>query len=103
MARPEQLPPPSGANYLSVFRELARLGKSNDVQALTQATGGSEYPFARQSTAEKAIENLGVEVHSQYILSFPQGTVSPGMHRIDVTVPDQPEIHIRSRRAYWAD
>jgi VWFA-related protein len=98
-----ELPPPSGANYLTVFNELARLGKTNHIQALTQATGGSDYPFLRERAVEKAVEKLGAEVHSQYILSYPQRAVSTGMHQIEVTVPERHDLRIRSRRAYWAE
>ncbi|MES1257472.1 MAG: VWA domain-containing protein, partial [Acidobacteriota bacterium] len=74
IAKPEDLPPPSAPNYLAIFTELFRLAKTNDTQALTRATGGSEYPFLRERAIEKAVESLGVEVHSQYILSFPPAT-----------------------------
>jgi hypothetical protein len=102
-ANPDDLPPPSGANYLSIFTEMARLGKTNHAIALTQATGGTNYPFLRERGVEKAIENLGVDVHAQYILSFPQQPGAEGMHRIDVSLPNRGDLRIRSRRAYWAE
>lgn len=102
-ASPDDLPPPSGANYLAIFTELARTGKTNHVIALTQATGGASYPFLRERGVEKAIETLGVDVHAQYILSFPQPPDAEGMHRIDVSVPNRSDVRIRSRRAYWAE
>jgi VWFA-related protein len=102
IADPADLPPPSGANYLQAFTELFRLGKTNHALALTQATGGSDYTFLRESGIEKAIESLGVDVHSQYILSFPQPSEAKGMHRIDVTLPNRSSLRIRARRAYWA-
>jgi VWFA-related protein len=100
---PEELPSPSGANYISVFTELARLGRTNDVQALTQATGGSAYPFVKERGIEKSIENLGVEVHSQYILSFAQGKVGTGMHRIEVLAARRGDLRVHSRKAWWAE
>ena len=102
-ANPDDLPPPSGANYLAIFTEMARLGKTNHAIALSQATGGTNYPFLRERGVEKAIENLGVDVHAQYILSFPQTPGSEGMHRIDVSLPNRSDVRIRSRRAYWAE
>jgi VWFA-related protein len=102
-ARPGELPPPSEPHYIALFNELARLGKTNHLQALTQATGGSNYPFLKERAIEKAIEKLGVEVHSQYILSFPPGLDRKGMHQIDVSIPDRRDLHIRARRAYWAE
>ena len=103
IAKPEYLPPPSAPNYLAVFTELFRLAKTNDTQALTRATGGSEYPFLRERAVEQAVEALGVEVHSQYILSFPPGAARPGMHQIDVSIPGRADLNLRSRQAYWAE
>ncbi len=81
----------------------AKLKDANAVQALTEATGGRDYPFQKEHSIEKAIENLGVEVHSQYILSFPQPGDAAGMHQITVAVPRRADLHIRSRQAYWTD
>ncbi len=103
IADPGDLPPPSGANYLTVFTELFRLGKTNHALALTQATGGSDYTFLRERGIEKAIESLGVDVHSQYILSFPQPKDAHGMHRIELSIPNRTDLRIRARQAYWAD
>ncbi len=103
IADPEDLPPPSGANYLAIFTEMARLGKTNHTLALTQATGGSDYSFLRERGVEKAIETFGVDVHSQYILSFPEEIAAKGMHRIDVSAPERTDVRIRARRAYWVD
>jgi VWFA-related protein len=94
---------PPSTNILGIFTEIARLGKTNAIQALTQATGGSDYPFVKERGIENAIEKLGAEIHSQYILSFPlppAGPAEPTMHRIDVSVPGHPEYRIRARQAY---
>lgn len=114
IANPDDLPPPSGADYLAVFTELFRLGRTNHALALTQATGGADYTFLREQGIEKAIETLGVDVHSQYILSFPLPgreasyalagrEASRGMHRIDVSTPNRSDLRIRARQAYWVD
>ena len=104
IADPDDLPPPSGTNYLTVFSELFRLGKINHALALTQATGGRDYSFLRERGIEKAVEALGADVHSQYILSFPPPeNASKGMHEIAVSLPNRKDALIRARRAYWAD
>jgi len=107
IAKPEDLPPPSAPDYLAVFNELFRLAKTNDTQALTRATGGSEYPFLRERALEKAVEALGAEVHSQYILSFPPAAGAPesmkGMHQIEVSVPNRTDLNLHARQAYWVD
>jgi|GEM_PF-5031700 len=116
IAKPEDLPDttstpttsiagpegPPTTNILGIFTELARLGKTNAIQALTQATGGSDYPFLKARGIEKAIEKPGVEVHSQYILNFAQRAdlARPGMHRIEVSVPDRGNLRLRFRQGY---
>jgi VWFA-related protein len=95
---------PPTANILGIFTELARLGKTNAVQTLTQATGGSDFPFVKERGLENSIEKLGAEIHSQYILSFPLPAAGSGegkLHRIDVSVPGHPDYRIRSRQGYW--
>ena len=101
---PEDPPnPPPTVDFLAIFAETARLAKTNAVQALTRVTGGSDYPFAKERGIENAIEQLGTEVHSQYILSFPQRSNAAGMHQIEVSLPNRGDLLIRARRTYWAD
>jgi VWFA-related protein len=93
---------PPTANILAIFTELGRLGKTNAIQALTQATGGSDYPFLKERGIEKSIEKLGAEVHNEYILSFPlpADAAVQSIHRIDVSVPGHPDYRVRSRQGY---
>jgi VWFA-related protein len=102
ISKPEDFPDQGELNEM-FFSQIARLGATNQVQALALATGGSDFPFLRERGIEDAIQKLGVEVHSQYILSFPQRGDAAGLHQINVTVPSRPELKIRSRRVYWAD
>jgi len=94
---------PPGVDFVAMIAETARLGKANAVKALTLVTGGSDFPFTKERGIENAIKKLGLEVHSQYILSFPQPKNAAGLHRIDVSAPDHNDFLIRSRRTYWAD
>lgn len=101
---PEDPPnPPPTVDFLAIFVEAVRVGKTNVVQALTQATGGADFSFTKQRGVESAIEQFGLEVHSQYILSFPQGKGATGLHRIQVTLPNRADASIRSRQTYWAE
>ncbi len=92
---------PPGLNLMAMAMELGRLGKTKPIEVLTRATGGSDYPFLKGRGIENAIEKLGAEVHSQYILSFPQRVDAPGIHQIEVSIPDRNDLRIRSRRTYW--
>ena len=102
ISKPEDFPQQNELNEM-FFAQLARLGATNHVQALALATGGSDFPLVREHGIEDAIQKLGAEVYSQYILSFPQRGDAAGLHQIDVTVPHRADLRIRSRRVYWAD
>jgi VWFA-related protein len=93
---------PPTASILQILPELFRLAKTNAVAALTEATGGSDYPFLKERGIENAIEKLGVEVHSQYILNFPLPQGARGTHKIEVLVPEHADYRIRARQAYRA-
>jgi VWFA-related protein len=101
-AKAQDQPPPSSPNFVAVFTELARIGKANDVNALTAATGGAQYSFARQRALEHAFETLGADVHSQYLLAFRSAPGKPGMHRIEVAVLRH-GAKSSYRNAYWVD
>ena len=96
-------PPPPQIEFLPIVVELLRLGKTNAVQALARETGGADFPFTKESGLEHAIRELGVEVHSQYVLSFPQPKDSPGWHAIQVLLPKRPGVVIRARRTYLSE
>jgi VWFA-related protein len=102
-AKPEDLPPPENGNLLTIFTELGRMGKANAAETFARYTGGRHLTFARQSSLEKAIADVGVELHSQYLLSFtPAKSEEAGYHLIDVKVPGRPEAKVRTRPGYWA-
>jgi VWFA-related protein len=75
-------------------------GPDDPALVFAEATGGVTYPIGN---IEKAIETLGVDIHSQYILSFRQDHSTPGRHNIELSTPDRPELRLRARRAYWSD
>lgn len=102
IARSEDFPDKPTLDQM-FYTELARLGSANHSKALAFATGGVDYSFARQQGLDKAIEQLGAEVHSQYILSFPQHEDTPGVHRIGVSIPGREDLRIRARLSYWVE
>ena len=99
---PEMPSSSQGLDIIGAIAELVRLGKTNDIQALATATGGATLSFLRQKGLEDAIERLGAELHTQYVLSFVPDSPSPGQHRIEVRISDQGKLQVRARPAYWA-
>lgn len=95
-------PPEQRVDILGGIGELARMGQTNTTQVLTSATGGVVLRFTRQKGLETAIEKLGAELHSQYVLSFTPETPAPGYHRLEVRLVRRSEFRIRARPGYWA-
>jgi VWFA-related protein len=86
----------------TVIGELARLHKTDTTQILTGGTGGTKLPFTRQKGLEEAIEKLGAELHTRYVISFVPDRPAAGYHRIEVRAGRTGEFHIRARSGYWS-
>ncbi len=99
---PKDIPKEQKADLGAGIRELLRLHKTNDTEALSTVTGGAAFPFARQKGLEDAIKKLGVELHSQYSLSFVPEDSAPGYHKLEVRVVRPGEFRIRARPGYWS-
>jgi VWFA-related protein len=86
-----------------ILRSIHDLFKKTPAQAFSYFTGGRVYNFASERGLEKAIEDIGLDLNSQYVLSYtPTKDTSsePGFHNIVVKV-DRPGLQIRTRVGYW--
>ena len=69
--------------------------------ALTRYTGGQQYALQSRHALERAITQIGEEIHGQYLLSYtPAHTGETGFHRIRV-VAKRSGVEVRSRPGYW--
>lgn len=77
---------------------------ANALAVATAATGGVHLAAFKDRTIEKAIDEIGGELHSQYTLSYtPIGTDASGYHEIRVSVVrrDAKSLKIRARPGYY--
>jgi len=92
-------------NWLNVLPEIFTAAKykfvDNPVEVLTRYTGGRQYGFIKEKALERAMHQLGDELHSQYFLSYqlPEKREG-GFHRIRVEV-DKANLVVRTRPGYW--
>jgi VWFA-related protein len=75
--------------------------KDHALQTAAVATGGAHLATFRDRSIEKAIDEIGAELHSQYSLSYtPTGTGASGYHEISVSV-DRGGVKVRARPGYY--
>jgi VWFA-related protein len=78
--------------------------KANSLEVAAAATGGAHLPTFKDRTIEKAIDEIGGELHSQYAISYtPAGTDKEGYHEIRVSVlrNDAKNLKVRARPGYY--
>lgn len=75
--------------------------KATPLQIATAGTGGADFPAYRDRSIEKAIDEIGGELHSQYTLSYkPTDLSTTGFHKIEVTV-NKKDLKVRARPGYY--
>jgi VWFA-related protein len=76
--------------------------KERPLEVATAATGGLYQSTVKEASIEKAIDEIGGELHAQYTLSYrPTGTDPLGYHEIRVQVATRRPLTVRSRPGYY--
>ncbi|HEX5227641.1 MAG TPA: VWA domain-containing protein [Bryobacteraceae bacterium] len=90
------------SNTLIYWLNVGRGASPGDpVPAMARYTGGREYSINNEHALERAITQIGEEIHGQYLLTYtPAHTASAGFHSIRV-VARRSGIEVRSRPGYW--
>ncbi len=92
-------------NYIPVFVDIFKAAKSifidDTLDVFTRFTGGKQYSFVSERSLENAVQAIGEELHSQYLLSYvPSDLTEGGFHEIRVEV-NRPNLEVRTRPGYW--
>jgi VWFA-related protein len=84
-------------------RNATAVVKDRPLEVAAVATGGTFQSTFRDSKIETAVDAIGGELNSQYVLSYrPKGTETPGYHQIRVTV-NRPGVKVRARPGYFLE
>ena len=74
---------------------------ANPLEVATAGTGGAHLATFKDRSVEKAIDEIGGELHSQYSVSYtPTGTNDAGYHEIKVTLAKN-GLKVRARPGYY--
>jgi VWFA-related protein len=73
----------------------------NSLAVASNATGGLHVKTMKDRSIEKAMDEIGGELHAQYTISYrPEEDTAFGYHEIKVTV-DRPGVTVRTRPGYY--
>lgn len=94
-------------NWAPVIKDIYDMAKGifipPPLEVYTTYSGGQQYAFKTQRELERAVSDLGEELHSQYLLTYvPNNQSEAGYHNIVVQVL-RPDMKVRARDGYyWA-
>jgi hypothetical protein len=75
--------------------------KNHQLAVAAAATGGVHYRALRDRALRTALDQIGSELHAQYIVSYaPSGERTTGFHEIKATV-SRPNVTVRTRLGYF--
>ena len=87
--------------FKEIYMGVVGLFTHNPAEAFTRMTGGKEFNFMTQADLERALNTIGDDLHSQYLLSYnPNNKLEGGYHAIKVEVM-RPGLKVRTRPGYW--
>lgn len=92
-------------DYMALAVWLVKTGRNavgpNSLAIASKATGGMFLNAKRDKAIQKAVDEIGGEIHAQYSLGYrPPADVASGYHEIKVTV-DRPGVTVRTRPGYY--
>jgi len=99
---------PAGGDLMAVVawavQHIHDQVKGNALELAAAGTGGMHLPTFKDRSIEKAIDEIGGELHAQYSLSYtPTETAAAGYHEIKVSVirKDAKNLKVRARPGYF--
>jgi hypothetical protein len=88
---------------VEIYKDAKAIFKANPVEVFTRGTGGSEFPYYSRRGLDEAIEKIGEQLHSEYMVSYsPNNKEEGGFHEIKVEVAGAPQVkRTQTRPGYW--
>jgi VWFA-related protein len=92
-------------NLMALAEWLVKTGMNavgpNSLEIASKATGGLHVNTMKDHAFQKAMDEIGGELHAEYTLGYrPPGDEPSGYHEIKITV-DRPGVTVRTRPGYY--
>jgi VWFA-related protein len=77
--------------------------KRNVPESVAKLTGGEYFAFQDATTLSRHVIPVSNDVPNYYVLSFRPQSPNPGLHALELSLKDRPELQLSARKAYWVD
>jgi len=92
-----------GPGYYGLLVMAVEALRKNVPHTLAELSGGEYTNFTTQHGFDAGMHRLTNHIHNFYLISFvPPEANAPGLHRLQVKIPDYPDARIRSRPTYYS-
>jgi len=77
--------------------------RSNTPETVAHLTGGEYFKFSNIKSLEKDLATISNHIPNRYVLSFHPQAPQPGIHALQLTLKDYPDLKVTARSSYWID
>lgn len=75
--------------------------RKNVAAEMASLSGGEAAGFNNQHDLDDGLTTISNHLRNRYTLSFTPGSSEPGLHPIQVRVPNHPDLIVSARASYW--
>jgi VWFA-related protein len=97
-----QLLPPLALAKLAFIAAKDGL-RRNTPETVAHLTGGEYFKFSNTKSLEKDLNTIANHIPNRYVLSFHPQAPQPGIHALQLTLKDYPDLKVTARSSYWID
>lgn len=77
--------------------------RRNTPETVARLTGGEYFKFSNVKSLERDLRTISNHIPNRYVLSFHPQAPQPGIHALELTLKDYPDLKVTSRSSYWVD
>jgi VWFA-related protein len=97
-----QLLPPFALAKLAFIAAKDGL-RRNTPETVAHLTGGEYFKFSTTKSLERDLGTISNHIPNRYVLSFHPHDPQPGIHALQLTLKDYPDLKVTARASYWVD
>gem|GEM_PF-289456 len=77
--------------------------QKNIPETVARLTGGEYFKLTSAKSLDRDLQNISNHIPNRYVLSFQPQSPHPGLHIIELRLPNYAGLAVTARSSYWAD